>query len=169
MGCHTWFYKKVEKPSYEEMRGFVLDQYDESIKGLNKWIDNPLDEEYLEMVSVYKEWTIDYIKEWRDSDLRRVRLIENGYCRVAVMNKYCSYSDSILIPVGDNIYKDVSGNDGYHDVFRKYGYPEDRLFSLEETLSYIDNPKNECVVYENTREVLEKFWNRYPDGMIDFG
>lgn len=169
MGCHTWFYKKIEKPSYEEMKQFILKKYYDSVEGLNKWINNPLDEEYLEMSSVYTEWTIEYLKQWRDVDLRRIRLIENDYCKVAVMNKYCSYSDDILVPVNNNIYKDVSGVNGYHDVFRKYGYPNDMLFSLEETLNYINNTENECVIYENSIELIKKFWNEYPDGMIDFG
>ena len=54
-------------------------------------------------------------------------------------------------------------------MFRKYGYPQDKLFSLEETLAYINNPENECVINDNTFKWLEEFWAKYPDGMIDFG
>jgi hypothetical protein len=40
---------------------------------------------------------------------------------------------------------------------------------LEETLAYIRDPKNECVVYDHTEELLEKFWKEHPEGMINFG
>lgn len=166
MGCHTWFYKKIEKPSFDEMKEIVLTTYKTTINNLDRWINNPLDEEYLEMLSVYSDWTMDIIIKWRDAELRRVRMIENGYCKQAVVNKYCSFHEDILVPVGDNIYCDV---DGYHDLFRKYGYPDTELFSLQETLNYIDDVNNECVVYDFTKDKLVEFWTKYPDGMIDFG
>jgi hypothetical protein len=166
MGCHTWFYKKIDTPPYEEMKKFVIDTYNRSINDLTRWIDNPTDVEYLEMYEAYPEWTIEFITAWRDTDTRRVRMIEAGLCKEKVMNKFCMYGDKLTEFYKGNLYDDV---DGYHDVFRKYGYPEDRLFSLEETLEYINDPKNDCDVYDKTNELLTKFWTEYPDGMITFG
>ena len=54
-------------------------------------------------------------------------------------------------------------------MFRKYGYPDDKLFSLKETLDYINNPLNKCITNDKTFEWLDEFWNKYPDGMIEFG
>jgi hypothetical protein len=166
MGCHTWFYKKTDTPPYEEMKKFVVDTYKRSVNDLTRWIDNPTDAEYLEMVAVYTDWTIEAITNWRDADARRVRMIEAGLCKQAVMNKFCMYGDGLKEFYNGNLYDDV---DGYHDLFRKYGYPEDRLFSLEETLEYINDPKNECQTYDKTVERLTKFWTENPDGMITFG
>lgn len=54
-----------------------------------------------------------------------------------------------------------------HDIFRIGGYPEDKLFSYDET-------ENFCVVHnieldDNQKERLKEFWTEYPDGMIRFG
>ena len=67
MGCHTWAYKRIESPAFEEMKEFVLKVYKDSIEGLQKWIDNPQDEEYLDMFKSYRDWTIEYIKYWQES------------------------------------------------------------------------------------------------------
>jgi hypothetical protein len=118
------------------------------------------------MFESYPEWTIEFITTWRDTDTRRVRMIDADLCKQAVMNKFCMYGDKLTEFYNGNLYDDV---DGYHDIFRKYGYPEDRLFSLEETLEYINDPKNDCDTYDKTIELLTKFWFEYPDGMITFG
>ena len=165
MGCHTWAYKRVEAPSFENMKGFVLKSYKDSSDNLQKWIDNPQDDEYLDMLKHYKDWTIEYIKHWREVNKRRIRLIENGFCKEAIINRYCSFSNDHIEYYNGKFYKEI----GFHDMFRKYGYPNDKLFSLQETLDYINNPENKCTVYENTIERLKEFWNKYPDGMIDFG
>jgi hypothetical protein len=42
---------------------------------------------------------------------------------------------------------------------------------LEKTLTYIDNPENECSIHDRewTTKTLNEFWEKYPDGMICFG
>ena len=165
MGCHTWFYKRVEV-DFEVMRNFVLETYQKSVERLDKWISNPNDKDYLLMVDAYPEWTIEFVKNWRDTEARKMSLVKNGLCREAVINKYCSFSKGISRYVkGKGIFMEC----GYHDIFRKYGYPDDMLFSYDETLEYIDYPANDCQVYEGTLERLKEFWDKYPDGMIDFG
>jgi hypothetical protein len=55
----------------------------------------------------------------------------------------------------------------FHDLFRA-GYDEDKvLTSLEETLSYIK--ENNCKTFEYTEKGLKEFFNKYPDGVIEFG
>lgn len=69
-------------------------------------------------------------------------------------------------------YKDSKrkvDHESYHDLFRKSGYPETVLYSLEETLEYINDDKNECEVFDFTEEELVKFWAECPNGSIDFG
>lgn len=170
MGCHTWCYRKIEV-SYEEAKEKVLEVYKESFKTYLNWINNPLDMEYLNLLSVYPEYTYDYIYEQNEITFRKIGIIEKGLCKEAVMHKFAQYSEEIMeyIP-GKGMYVEVGG---YHDLFRKYGYPEDKLFSLQESLDYINNPDNKCDIYDDgnysTVKYLNEFWSKYPDGMIDFG
>lgn len=80
---------------------------------------------------------------------------------------YASWSPELITYVEEKGWYRETGD--FHDVFRKYGYPEDRLFSLEETLNYISDTKNECVVYDYTENKLKEFWEKYPNAMIQFG
>ncbi len=55
----------------------------------------------------------------------------------------------------------------FHDLFRT-GYDEDKILrSFEETMIYIKE-KN-CQTFENTEQELKEFFNKYPDGVIEFG
>ena len=56
-----------------------------------------------------------------------------------------------------------------HDVFRIGGYPDDQLFSLEETMAFIECNKDRITFTENWEETLKKFWLLHPDGKIQFG
>lgn len=165
MGCHTWAYKKIATPPFEAMKKKVLRVYSQSIKNTQKWIDNPQDPECLDTFGYYSDWTIEDLKRWQAIGKRKIRLIESGFCKNAVINKYCEHSPSLTMNHNGTLYTKVE----FGNMFRKYGYPNDKLFSLEQTLDYINNPNNKCVVYDNTIEELKKFWNKYPDGMIKFG
>jgi len=55
----------------------------------------------------------------------------------------------------------------FHDLFRIGSYPETVLTSLDETLKFIEN--NNCQTYHDTEEQLKKFFNKYPNGVIEFG
>ena len=62
----------------------------------------------------------------------------------------------------------------HHNLFRIHNYPVDKLFSLEETLKFIEDHKSEITYYHDSEtktfmELLEGFWKEFPDGMIDFG
>jgi hypothetical protein len=165
MGCHTWFYKKIKTPPFEEMKKLVIDTYQKSIDDLTIWINDPECDEYQQMVSAYPEWDIPFITNWRAVDMRRIKMINAGLCKQAIINKYCDFSDISVTHYNGSFYTDA----GYHDIFRKYGYPETKLFNLIETLDYINNPENQCTLYDRTVDQLIAFWTKYPDGMIDFG
>ena len=168
MGCHTWFYKKWKwNVTLEEAKLELIKIVDENIKSTERFMYSPTEED--------KEFLSEH-PEYEDSDL------------MGELEEFQKIKDSIKNLSDDEIFENfvemslkVSryvkgyglfiGESGVlpHDLFRKHGYPEDTLHSLEETLAYISDPKNECKVYDHTNEYLEKFWNEYPDGMIDFG
>ena len=159
MGCHTWFYRKIER-TQEEAKQSCLRNLKIS-RNLN-W-------------KIYKNPTSYYGINWETSKEKQlnyinclnkqIRMVSNNLCSRAVWNKQ---NDTALTEYieGKGLYIEDTG---FHDVFRRHGYPDDKLFSLQETLDYINNPENNCIVYENTVERLEEFWNKYPEGMIMFG
>jgi hypothetical protein len=163
MGCHTWFYKKVATPPVEEARAIVLKFLDDEIV---RW------ERLLGARALLNEWELETRDQLTKMEAKqtlgfwgrkRVAIMEAG--ADAVLKECAKFKGMKYIP-GRGMFDDV---DDYHDVFRKYGYPDDMLFSLEEALAYIEDPANECTTNEDTRELLERYWAEYPDGMIRFG
>ena len=62
---------------------------------------------------------------------------------------------------------------GYHDLFRTWKrdengyYTEDKIFSKQECDKWLEDNKD--VVGDVNTESLNKFWEEYPNGVIDFG
>jgi hypothetical protein len=181
MGCHTWFYKKIETPKFEQIRETVKDRCQREIQFLEKLISHreEIDSELLE---AYPEWT----PEWATSLLPLWKMIyefANGSdIDLSIFPEYFFEEDVEKENLLENLYASwtpglteyVKGKGWYqeaeyHDLFRKGGYPDDRLYSLEETLAYINNLENKCSVVDWTVPKLEEFWSKYPDGMITFG
>lgn len=182
MGCHTWFYKKIEAPTKESFVSVVKERVSKELEFLNKLI-NDRDSIDSELLEAYPEWNKEYAEEniplWQaiydftngeDIDLTifpEYFFEEDVTKDTLLQSLYTSFSEDLLTFVKNKgWYKET---DDFHDVFRKYSYPDDILFSLEETLAYINDPKNECVVYDWTENDLKEFWEKYPDGMIQFG
>ena len=172
MGCHTWFYKKIDV-TYEEAKFHLIKVYTDEIELLQKWVDNPLDEDYLEMLEFYPEYTFDFIFHNLEVYKRKLRMVENGYCKEAVMNKYSDGTFKVHHYIKNKgMYKSLD----WCDIFRIGNYPTDKLFSLEETLDFIERNKDNIYGYhyndvskKDWKEQLEDYWKEYPDGMIDFG
>lgn len=181
MGCHTWFFKKIESPTSEVIVKFVKERVSEELDFLNRLI-NDRESIDVDLLEIYPEWDIEYAKknipiweaiydfangvkidfsifpEYFFPDVPEDELLES---------LYSSFMPGIITFIkGRGWYSEC---DDYHDVFRKYGYPENMIFSLEETLEYIKDPKNECVVYDYTERRIREFWEKYPNGMINFG
>ena len=66
----------------------------------------------------------------------------------------------------------ISTDDLPHDIFRRYKYPDDELYSFEDTISYFDNLNNCCyssLDRESMIKRIKEYWKQYPNGMIKFG
>lgn len=171
MGCHTWFYKKVvPQPTYEEVKQYYLNIVDENIKLYQQMIDDTLDAETKE---AYPEWTAEMGYKYLPVFERIKRIVEKNLCQVAVCNRYRN-NDNLTVYENGVFYEYT--HDLTHDVFRIGGYPNDKLFSLQETLDFIEKYKDKIYHYhfnnvtnQDWKEQLEEFWVKYPDGMIDFG
>lgn len=161
MGCHTWFYKKINpQPTYSEVKENVINKFKKEIDFTNRLIVGDIDKDLLE---AYPEWTPEYGYKYKSILGRQLQFIEKDLCYTALYNRY--NSGGLTININNILYIETE----YHDLFRKYKYPDDILFSLKETLEYIERYKEEITIYENTFKRLEQFWDEYPDGLICFG
>jgi hypothetical protein len=157
MSCHTWCARKVDR-SIEEAREKYIKQQIESIRSAIKMLNDPTDE-----CRVAYEWSEEYIQNSLHVMWRQLRMVENGFCNVAVMNK--QPETSYYIPgKGFFINCDEHGNQ-----FRIGGYPEDQIFSKEECLKFIEDNKDKIKFFDKTYEWLDEFWDKYPDGFMHFG
>jgi len=168
MGCHTWFHKKIKGPSDEEVKTKIVEKIDKELDFLERIVidRNSIDPDLLE---AYPEWTPEYSEQQKPYWVNLKSQIINGEMSINEMRDLYSDMTYEITYYVDGRGWFVSSGELPHDLFRKYGYPDDRLFSLEETLDYINNPENKCVVYEETIEDLKKFWSEHPEGMINFG
>jgi hypothetical protein len=167
MGCHTWFYKKINSPLDEEIKKTVIERCSKELDFLERLINDrgSIDADFLEAYPEFdSEWVTNNKSFWLDLKERT----ENGTIETdELYERYCDWSNDLTEHVKDKGW--FIECDEFHDVFRKYGYPDDKLFSYQETMDYINDPKNECVVYDHTDEHLKRFWDKHPDGLILFG
>lgn len=189
MGCHTWFYKKIEV-SYEQARTNYLTQIERELAFSERMIKGEIDADLLE---AYPEWTPEYGERLKAIFLRHKRLVEGRYCQVATMDKYSRGFEVIRYIPEKGMF--LACDSLPHDVFRVYKYPKDKLFSWEETLKFLCNPEKNChmggLKHEGIKEyidtyplyanldryaditfsynTLKRFWDENPDGMISFG
>lgn len=165
MGCHTWFHTKAEAPiadAQAKLRGILVEELDiiekidtKNTKGVSAFARGHYkDKEYRALAKAHFSERLSLLDA---GELTMEQVVDSLHGEEVSNHKYVD---------GKGWYIQV---DKYHDVFRKFGYPDDRLFSLEETLAYINDPANKCVVRDNTVERLQAFWEEYPDGMITFG
>jgi len=159
MGCHTWFYRKIERTQEEAKQSCV--KYLKNARNL-AWKIHRKPNNYCGI-----EWNTTKEEQLNQINClnRQIRMVSNNLCKKAVWN---NQNDEDLVKYFEDkgLYIEDTG---FHDVFRKYGYPDDVLFSIKETLDYIQNKENDCTVYENTIERLNEFWSKYPNGAISFG
>ena len=177
MGVHTWFYKKVDGPSHEEgviiIREYLQKCIDESVNALSIG-----DNDYFDFLSSIhgnhndKSSQDNYIKELKKdlSDLDSgIMPSDLFYDFVTMILNIAEY-----IP-GKGFYNDPD-HDLPHNPFRGGNYG-DHLFSLEETLEFLENNKILEEMNQQSKEHWESigkkqvydFWEKYPDGLISLG
>jgi hypothetical protein len=171
MGCHTWFYTKIERTQEEATKLWI----DEQIESINRWEETTNNVIYDEAGNfimphpeneirfIYPEWSQESCEHHLEVLKRQLRRVQNGGCKKAIWNHQPDVLSFYI--EGKGLFVEV---EEFHDVFRT-GYSENLLFSLQESLDYINNPENNCTVFENTTEKLIEFWNKYPEGAIYFG
>ena len=167
MGCHTWFYDKISTPSPSEIRGLVVAKIDWEIEFLERLIEDR-DSFEPELLAAFPEWTSEYAKEKTPEWFILRESVSNKTMPEEVLYEYyAEWSDEHIVWVEDlGWFQEV---DDYHDLFRQYDYSSVRLYSLPETLEYIKNPDNRCLVFDTTHNYLKEFWDAHPNGMIQFG
>lgn len=158
MGCHTWFYQRVERTQQEAKESCL-----NKLRYAEELNLNILQDRNYEGID-WSYWSDDMLLK-KDAVIKRhIRMVENDIYPEAVWHHQNDEKLTCYVE-GKGLYM----NTKYHDLFRKYGYPDHRLYSLEETLEYLDNPTNECEFNDESIVRLKEFWNEYPDGMIQFG
>lgn len=174
MGCHTWYYTKIER-TQEEATDVCLSvlrkQRNDWWKSFRNW------KEWTEWYGLHYE-RVEYSSEhefkkyclkWINILNRQIRMVSNGYCKRAVWNHQSGLTGSSTEYIdGAGLFIEI---DYFHDGFR-VGYDDDtRLFSRSETLDYISMKlqADQIRVNENTLEIINEFWSKYPNGMIRFG
>lgn len=208
MGCHTWFHELLEpQPSYEEIKKSVIDLYEKSRANTEAFLNGTIEKEYEFIWENYIREALQEIEVYN----RQIRMIENNYCKSAVCVRYADdfmqkdeFGRGLHFDTTTNkFYVDLSGShdntspksEWYHDIFRIGGYPDEVLYSFDDTLKFLEvnedkiqfgyimciNPEEQDhqkrIWQEQEREsykikVIEKlkeFWSKYPDGQIHFG
>jgi hypothetical protein len=163
MGCHTWFYKKVNR-TCEEGKKIWIDNQERFIKDWEEIANNPNDD-----CRIAYDWSQEYL-DWNLKVFKRqLQVVKKGLCGNAVMNNQpCDNEHYLYRYINNTLY---GCNDNLpHDTFRIGNYPKDVLFSKKECFNFIKENKEKINYYNpNWEEQLNKFWEQYPDGMICFG
>ncbi|MFA5154149.1 MAG: hypothetical protein WC554_16485 [Clostridia bacterium] len=153
------------QPSYEEVKKQVLQKVIKANAELyQQMIDDTLDDNVKE---AYPEWNKEYGLRYLPVVNRMDQIIEKNLCKVAVCKRYMHEESWLTTFINDTFY--VYTHDLPHDLFRIYGYPNDKLFSLEQTMKFITDNKEKISFCENWAKRMKKFWLNNPDGMIEFG
>lgn len=161
MNIQTCFYKKINI-SYNEAKYDLLKYYSDKIYLMDKWVKNPTSDDYVEFIKYYPEYNKEYMSYIISLYSRRMRLVNKGFCKESVMRKY-SKSDYYIKDKGH--FKTIE----FRNIFTINKFVPDILFSLKETLDFINDNKSNINYYMNKWEtILQNFCSMYPDGMIDF-
>lgn len=160
MGCHTWTYKKIDLP-LEKAKELLIETHQ---KIIDEYTAMP-ESEYAELIVNYP-YMYDSKERLIELYQRRIKRIQNPNIKAETIYYHLgNFCDRNIEYTDKGLFEETE----YHDPFRIAGYPEDCLYSLKECLEYIKKyeEKHNCTV--TVQKYLEEFWNKYPDGMINFG
>jgi len=158
MGCHTWFYTPIEV-SYEEAKENVLNNLKDAITE----IEETFNDENLKnsLLDNYPEFDKE---NYLNVTKRKIRMVENGFCKVATMRKYSKGSTITLY------HKNQMYEEGWsHDIFRTPYYTNVILDNYTDAVDFINDPLNCCYNIAENYKVLLKYFFGVHKGIIDFG
>lgn len=183
MGCHTWFYKKIEpQPTRDDkISAFVKRRKnfrDKCVKALeNKgfqyqdeksWYPFYSELEVLERINLI-DWQLENVDHYDDykfdvdtlTDEQNLTKEQELYCDVESYG-YNAFSTNTTEHKGI-YYEEV---DHYFDAFRFHDYGR-VLESKSETYKLLENEN--CKKWDDTYNLIDEFWQKYPDGIIELG
>lgn len=171
MGCHTWMHKKCTE-DFETIKNKVLECINKEINMNDTDFINSLqtqeDKDYwiieCERIRTWYKYLLRFFDKFSNSTIYKI--LENNL--KDEFERSYEYDENT-----GNLYINLAGpnltpiEEWFHDSFRIGNYPEDKLYSLKETLDFIKLKGNE--IYKKDLISLKKFWDNHPDGMIRFG
>lgn len=176
MGCHTWAY--VHIPS--EADKWAKEYKDACIKVMEEvsTYDGSTAEEIKlakELEGLVKNTPVKDIPKFLEEKQKDDRCYNLLIECVEVSDDYGLFEIH-----NGKIYRDPHNlgiEDGYHDIFRIYDYEAQPCYSLEETLKRCEEYKVDWDerskyypdVIVNDKKLLYEFWEKYPEGIIEFG
>lgn len=189
MGCHSWFYKKINpQPTKEDKINQFIEQSTEWCKKLEKalanngfdWGDGDDVDKWFPFES--KDATQENLEKYKWM-ISNVHHYENYANFESADDKILSKEEQLYLDVEDWQAPSEDGNgfdtltmhiDGvyythvgkYDDVFRYNNY-DTYVLSEDEMWNLITS--NNIIISDNAKSKLKEFWSLYPDGVIYFG
>jgi hypothetical protein len=154
MGCHTWFYKKLNSKEEELKKEILFKLYE-------------LRKTFIKNKKLLSYITNDIFK------IKNKKMSKKFLYKIYVNIPH----DNLKTIFNNNIYEKVNE---FHDLFRTNDYNSPILISFEETLnfinlnnlkgiSYFSEEEKRIITEEPDFKKIKEFWNKYPDGIIEFG
>jgi hypothetical protein len=184
MGCHTWFYNCVKptiknikldftfKPNFDLFLKSELDidfqnMHLEYLFGKKVDVKDVIAKTYK---NAYKKFKKQLKAEIKKSKYNYWGTIDNLYLRSSneIIKRNHLFTKIKIYGRKQNVIELQEVE--YHDIFRTSGscrYTSTILYSLEETLLFIDT--NNLDVSVGAKDRVIEFWNKYPNGIIEFG
>lgn len=170
MGCHTWFKKKIETPTIEEMKRAIGEIYMSEILSYQSVLSgkDSVEREFIrEFIEGEDELTNDVDEFCREqildlkkrSNLKDIDALKSEYTEAIHLNE-----NRMICEIDGVWYETI---DEFFDVFRSNKW-ETILKSREETLEFVGGEGN-VRLGEDSLQKLEEFWKKYPDGLIELG
>lgn len=177
MGCHTWFYVRMEpQPTYEECKQSMLNGCDKLLKHyehIKRGLANveKLTKNDMYLIKTYKI-TPASIKADIKNLKNKISEIERDKCPELVKKEYCDNSwtfDDGLIKYYNGVFYQNKHIAVPHNIFRVSDYPDDILTSYEDFEHFYDNHTCYPPDDDDVRLKMMNFWENYPDSIVMFG
>ena len=179
MGCHTWFYKPYQI-NIEDAKVLLKRQLEEALSYYSYEQINSFDEDNKEQIQLCEQ----LLNKLQNNTITEDEIFERVIIPKPENEKRSNWDEYYLTEYVKN--KGLFVDCNYHDLFRVWHYPDDKLFSYEQTVEFIENHivnngEGNGIYFlddfENnikndksfTLKRLKDFWDEYPDGMIMFG